>query len=331
MPFDNKMLAALRAMGGTGGSGGGGSGGSEYFENGIIKQEALPEGFPYASEGVITYIDFDGGVVKPNNGVLKYNSIPEVGSIVTVSFIPVDKYGENWQDYAETHSCTVSVISFMGMELPFIGKGSLLAPLGIVADDVDDIPLCIMWIAESNMAMGFTAGGWEGLVRVTGIGNIFTPMIPDLLPKAEENVAGAVSGADVRAFVVGEGIAIYEGETTLEELYRISAYAVHNNMVANNENYFVYRMFIQSFSPGGNVWKAYATLYAVEFKNSLACKITVNFTGEELDSVVESIEIEYPSTGNLPPVTADNNGSFLRVVNGAWAIDSIPTAEEASF
>jgi hypothetical protein len=28
MPFDNKMLAALRAMGGTGGSGGGGSGGS---------------------------------------------------------------------------------------------------------------------------------------------------------------------------------------------------------------------------------------------------------------------------------------------------------------
>lgn len=51
MPFDNKMLATLRAMGGTGGSGGSGSGsgGGEYFDNGIIKQSALPEGYPYSS------------------------------------------------------------------------------------------------------------------------------------------------------------------------------------------------------------------------------------------------------------------------------------------
>jgi hypothetical protein len=36
-------------------------------------------------------------------------------------------------------------------------------------------------------------------------------------------------------------------------------------------------------------------------------------------------------SGNLPVVTTDNNGAFLRVVNGVWAVDNIPNAEEASF
>lgn len=34
---------------------------------------------------------------------------------------------------------------------------------------------------------------------------------------------------------------------------------------------------------------------------------------------------------SLPPVTADNNGAFLRVVDGAWAVETIPSAEGASF
>lgn len=33
----------------------------------------------------------------------------------------------------------------------------------------------------------------------------------------------------------------------------------------------------------------------------------------------------------LPTVTADNNGQFLRVVDGAWAAVAVPSAEEASF
>lgn len=33
----------------------------------------------------------------------------------------------------------------------------------------------------------------------------------------------------------------------------------------------------------------------------------------------------------LPVVTTDDNGSFLRVVNGAWSIDTIPLAEEGEF
>ena len=36
-------------------------------------------------------------------------------------------------------------------------------------------------------------------------------------------------------------------------------------------------------------------------------------------------------TNTLPDVTANNNGQFLRVVNGAWAADTVPNAEGVSF
>lgn len=35
--------------------------------------------------------------------------------------------------------------------------------------------------------------------------------------------------------------------------------------------------------------------------------------------------------GGLPAVTKDDNGKFMRVVNGAWVAVSVPNAEEASF
>lgn len=34
---------------------------------------------------------------------------------------------------------------------------------------------------------------------------------------------------------------------------------------------------------------------------------------------------------SIPDVTAEDNGKFLRVVNGAWAASTVPNAEEASF
>lgn len=38
-----------------------------------------------------------------------------------------------------------------------------------------------------------------------------------------------------------------------------------------------------------------------------------------------------PAGIGLPAVTAEDNGKFARVVDGAWAADAVPTAEEASF
>ena len=33
----------------------------------------------------------------------------------------------------------------------------------------------------------------------------------------------------------------------------------------------------------------------------------------------------------LPPVTAANNGNFLRVIDGKWAAASLPIAEDSDF
>lgn len=38
-----------------------------------------------------------------------------------------------------------------------------------------------------------------------------------------------------------------------------------------------------------------------------------------------------PAGIGLPTVTAEDNGKFARVVDGAWAAETVPTAEEASF
>lgn len=48
------------------------------------------------------------------------------------------------------------------------------------------------------------------------------------------------------------------------------------------------------------------------------------------DGIVHPLERKFiPDI--LPSVTTDNNGAFLRVVNGAWAMDMISNAEGVSF
>ena len=44
-----------------------------------------------------------------------------------------------------------------------------------------------------------------------------------------------------------------------------------------------------------------------------------------MDEVISHIN------GTFPTVTTEDNGKFLRVVNGAWVAVSVPNAEEASF
>ena len=45
----------------------------------------------------------------------------------------------------------------------------------------------------------------------------------------------------------------------------------------------------------------------------------------------EGTEEEWLLSIGLPTVTTDNNGDFLRVVDGAWAAVAVGTAEETSF
>lgn len=47
--------------------------------------------------------------------------------------------------------------------------------------------------------------------------------------------------------------------------------------------------------------------------------------------VIEALKTLVGSTIELPPVTVADNGDFLRVVNGAWAKDTVPSAESEAY
>ena len=55
------------------------------------------------------------------------------------------------------------------------------------------------------------------------------------------------------------------------------------------------------------------------------------FTGSGLYYRTEPIALKKDLEGIVPEVSTDDNGKFLRVVDGAWAVSSVPNAEEASF
>ena len=44
-----------------------------------------------------------------------------------------------------------------------------------------------------------------------------------------------------------------------------------------------------------------------------------------------SAQITNAISSAIPSVTAADNGKFMTVINGAWAVEAVPNAEEASF
>lgn len=51
-------------------------------------------------------------------------------------------------------------------------------------------------------------------------------------------------------------------------------------------------------------------------------------TDAELIDKIEDLDL---TAGRLPEVTADDNGDFLRVVGGAWAKATVPSAESEAY
>lgn len=57
------------------------------------------------------------------------------------------------------------------------------------------------------------------------------------------------------------------------------------------------------------------------------------YTGAQIDEAIADVRDnkEAWSKKELPAVTASDNGKFLRVVNGAWSAETIPSANGGSF
>lgn len=55
------------------------------------------------------------------------------------------------------------------------------------------------------------------------------------------------------------------------------------------------------------------------------------FTTDTVDGALQEIGAELGDKADKVAVTASDNGKFLRVVNGAWAAQAVPSAESSSF
>lgn len=57
------------------------------------------------------------------------------------------------------------------------------------------------------------------------------------------------------------------------------------------------------------------------------------YTGAQIDEAIGDVRDnkEAWNKKELPAVTASDNGKFLRVVNGAWRAETIPSANGGSF
>ena len=57
----------------------------------------------------------------------------------------------------------------------------------------------------------------------------------------------------------------------------------------------------------------------------------VGVSDEHINALIDAAIEKIPKGAELPTVTAENNGAFLRVVDGAWAVATIESAEGVSF
>ena len=69
--------------------------------------------------------------------------------------------------------------------------------------------------------------------------------------------------------------------------------------------------------------------------NNISCNtgdLTIKYYPDNvLGQLKGDIESEYDGNPKLPEVTSADNGKFLRVVNGSWVADTVPSAESQSF
>ena len=104
-----------------------------------------------------------------------------------------------------------------------------------------------------------------------------------------------------------------------------------DGMVNANTNFFVVPSDNYNFN--GVVIPSKGTYFlCVPAASHYVSSLTIpGYTGFVTKTVKPLDEKYLPDNVKTPAVTTDDNGKFLRVVDGAWAAEAVPNAEEASF
>jgi len=70
---------------------------------------------------------------------------------------------------------------------------------------------------------------------------------------------------------------------------------------------------------------------ALQQHQSLSGYATETWVGQQGYQTAQDVQSAIAAAAELPSVSASDNGKFLRVVSGAWAAQTVPSAESASF
>ena len=146
-----------------------------------------------------------------------------------------------------------------------------------------------------------------------------------------------------------------DGKVFVDRRYKVSDLTPTNQELLDGNAVYIYcdmgdeisyRLSDRTISDSNDNGFSYGTVTVAYTNNALIDGLTFPEAGIYLSfsnpinyccgltwSNVKKIDSEFlpEIDSGLPEVTSSNNGQFLRVINGAWAATSLPSAEEASF
>ena len=307
------------------------------YVKGVIRQESLPGGYPYKTE--------TENVILPETEFTTVESDGMCGADLeaTGELIIGNTYNVTFN--GDKYTC----VAYDTNIAPAIGNGKLV--------DGDDTGEPFFFSFTKGMAVLFTESA-----------NTYTISIKEVVysySKIDENyLPDSVAGSPIE-FIVSEDGTSVSCDLSSEELLSLSVHdlqkrcvlvdgrikvkpqSITTGMTTSSFGMHTSIMFVAS-NCGKSKGYPKNPVYVVIAKNGEIAYVTGNdfrvadivrtatigqtIVVKSVDDTGKPTEWEAHSLPEgVPVVTTENNGAFLRVVNGAWAIATVPNAEGVTF
>ena len=268
------------------------------YVKGVIRQESLPEGYPYA-ETVIDPIVWDG-------------SEREVFFTLDDTFY---KISDN----------VLTVDELIGASVTFnIAVDAPIATVTLTEDDISLFENCISG-PDSLFVIALENGITIADITIPESGVYFRsgkPYVSDLrkenvktiketfLPRASRVAAGIVSQKDILNTVVNENqITLETGSTLYDDISKLNGmfwFASHNG-----DNYFVYRSTCYTFTPSGGATEYHGSAHAINMNTNTPVSFNLAFDSNGVTTSIEAkMNIITSPSGKKFQITVDDNGTL---------------------
>lgn len=302
--------------------GGGGTGSGD-----MLKSVYDPTGSVATAGGIPDYVDANGGKID----TIEVNGVAQVISDKKVNITVPTKTSDITNDSGYLTSAPVTSVN------------SKTGAVQLNANDVGALPNTTVIPSKTSQLNNDSGFITElPIASATQIGGVKIGAGLSVTENGTLSTTGG--GGSSEAFVVGFGI---HGENTYDKSPTHSTTTTYDNIVAA---YNAKTPCYAKIRPIGTDYEGYvvAPLAYVDEVYGEVCfasiRMTKGNTPKELIVCYAAIDFEGNAEGYfgiqytlsstdkvLPPVTTADNGKFLRVVNGAWSAETIPSANGGSF